>query len=103
MTENNMINVIVKDGNRTVNWDYFPDKTIMEILEENGFKPVPGTMKVQGLCFPCHRGEVNPALRLSDCPQDITPDGKQMRVVITLKSQPEKKPEQKKEVRADVR
>ena len=102
MTENNMINVIVKDGNRTVNWDYFPDKTIAEILEENGFKPVPGTVRVVG-----HQKFAPLAnlklWQLSDYDQEISPDGKQMRVVITLKSQPEKKPEQKKEVRADVR
>ena len=92
MKETNMINVLIKDGNRTVNWDYYPDRTIGDILLENGFKPIPHTVNVKGLDFPCPRGELNTAIRLSDCPQEISPDGKQMRVVITLKSVPEKKP-----------
>jgi len=100
MTENNMINVIVKDGNRTVNWDYFPDKGVLEIILENGFKPIAGTICAGGELVGI--GACLPDTPLSDCPQEVSPDGKQMRVVITLKSQPEKKPAARKEVRADV-
>ena len=100
MTETNMINVLIKDGNRTVNWDYYPDRTIWDILRENGFRPVPGTIKVGGVPLTFDPS----AHRLSGCPQEVSPDGKQMRVRITLKSQPEKKPVvKKKEEQADVR
>lgn len=96
-----MINVLIKDGNRTVNWDYSEDKTIEQILKDNDFRPVPGSIMING-----YLSLENPAAgRLADCPQIPAPDGKGMRVVITLKSQPEKKPEVKKktEDRKDVR
>ena len=97
-----MINVLIKDGNRTVNWDYYPDKTIGDILQENGFKPIPGSVKVAG-----HQNFAPLAnlqlWKLSDFEQEVSPDGKQMRVVIKLKSIPEKKPAIKKGVADSVR
>lgn len=102
--ETNMINVLIKDGNRTVNWDCYPDRTIWDILKEFQFRPVIGSVKVGGEEIP--QGRIG-GMKLSDCCQEISPDGKQMRVVITLKSVPEKKPavkkEQVREVSADVR
>ena len=90
--EKNMINVLIKDGNRIINWDYRLDKTIGEILTENDFRPVPGSIMVGG-----YLSIVDPnAGTLADCPQTPAPDGKGMRVTITLKSQPEKKPAVKK-------
>ena len=92
MEGKNTINVLIKDGNRTVNWDYDEDKTIAEILKDNNFRPVPGSIMVGG-----YLSVENPAAgRLADCPQRLLPDGKGKRVVITLKSQPEKKPAIKK-------
>ena len=96
-----MINVLIKDGNRTVNWDYSENKTVAEILKDNDFRAVPGSIMVGG-----YLSVEDPAAgKLADCPQIPAPDGKGMRVVITLKSQPEKKPEVKKktEDRKDVR
>ena len=87
-----MINVLIKDGNRTVNWDYSENKTVAEILKDNDFRPVPGSIMVGGYLSV----EKPAAGRLADCPQIPAPDGKGMRVVITLKSQPEKKPAIKK-------
>lgn len=87
-----MINVLVKDGNRTVNWDYNENKTVSEILKDNDFRPVPGSIMING----CLSVENPAAGRLADYPQIPAPDGKGMRVVITLKSQPEKKPAIKK-------
>ena len=87
-----MINVLIKNGNRTVNWDYSEDKTIEEILKHNDFRPVNGSIMVGGYLSV----EDPKAGRLADCPQIPAPDGKGMRVVITLKSQPEKKPAIKK-------
>lgn len=87
-----MINVLIKDGNRTVNWDYNENKTIAETLKDNDFRPVPGSIMVGGYLSV----EDPKAGRLADCPQIPAPDGKGMRVVITLKSQPEKKPAIKK-------
>lgn len=95
-----MINVLIKDGNRTVNWDYSENKTVAEILKENDFHPVSGSIMVGGYLSV----EDPKAGRLADCPQRLLPDGKGKRVVITLKSQPEKKPAAKEEVGdADVR
>ena len=87
-----MINVLIKDGNRTVNWDYSDNKTVLEILKENDFRPVSGSILING----CLSVENPAAGRLADCPQIPAPDGNGMRVVITLKSQPEKKSEIKK-------
>ena len=87
-----MINVLIKDGNRTVNWDYSENKTIAEIMKDNDFRPVLGAIMVGGYLSV----EDPKAGRLADCPQIPAPDGKGMRVVITLKSQPEKKPAIKK-------
>ena len=86
MIDTNMINVLISDGNRTVNWDYFPDKKVKEIIEQNGFRPIPWTIKIGGQEPP--RDMI---LLLSDCPQEVSPDGQQMRVRITFKSVPEKK------------
>jgi len=100
MNESELINVLIKDGNRTVNWDYHPNKTVGLILSENEFRPLPGTVGVKGLDT---LGQQLGALRLSECPQEITPDGKQMRVVITLKSKLEKTlKERKKEESTDA-
>jgi hypothetical protein len=93
----NMINVLIKDGNRTVNWDYSENKTVAEILKDNDFRPVPGSIMING----CLSVENPAAGRLTDCPQIPAPDGKGMRVVITLKSQPEKRPAKKED--ANVR
>lgn len=87
-----MINVLIKDGNRIVNWDYSQNKTVSEILKENDFRPVSGSIMING----CLSVENPAAGKLADCPQIPAPDGKGMRVVITLKSQPEKKPAIKK-------
>lgn len=88
-----MINVLIKDGNRTVNWDYSEDKTIEEILKHNDFRPVNGSIMVGGYLSV----EDPKAGRLADCPMRLAPKSKHMmRVVITLKSQPEKKPAIKK-------
>ena len=92
-----MINVLTKDGNRTVNWDYSENKTIAEILKENDFRPVSGSIMING----CLSVENPAAGILADCPKIPAPDGKGMRVVITLKSQPEKKPAKKED--ANVR
>ena len=92
MEGKNTINVLIKDGNRIVNWDYSENKTVSEILKENDFRPVPGTIMING----CLSVENPAAGRLADCPQIPAPDGKGTRVVITLKSQPEKKPAIKK-------
>lgn len=100
MEGKNTINVLIKDGNRIVNWDYRLDKTVGEVLKENDFRPVPGSIMING----CLSVEKPAAGRLADCPQIPAPDGKGMRVVITLKSQSEKRPAVKKEVGdADVR
>lgn len=103
MTENEQINVLIKDGNRTVNWDYPPSKTIGTILAETGFHPVWGTVRVGG-------EEIEMmnigSRRLLNCPQEITPDRKMTRVVITLESiRPEKtlKERKKEGGSADVR
>ena len=85
-----MINVLIKDGNRTVNWDYDENKFIGDILDENDFRPFPGTLTAGG------KKVEFATSRLVDYPHEMTPDGKQKRVVITMKPMPEKKPAVKK-------
>ena len=80
-----IINVMIKDGQRTVNWD-FPDNTnIAYVLGRFKFKPVPGSIKACGVDVP------NPSLvQLKDCVMEMNPsgthDGVKKRVRITLTS-----------------
>ena len=93
--------MIVKDAVRIVNWDYEPETQIEYIINQLQFKPIPGTVRAGDM-------EVRDlsAVRLCDCPMERTPDGKQMRVRITMETvKPKKKPvsaPQTKEVK-DVR
>ena len=41
-------NVVIKDGNRTVNWDFKADRSVRDILQERGFEWEPGSVKVCG-------------------------------------------------------
>ena len=41
-------NVVIKDGNRTVNWDFKADSSVREILQDRGFEWEPGSVKVCG-------------------------------------------------------
>jgi hypothetical protein len=91
----NMINVLIKDGNRTVNWDYFDDSYVQNLLDRHKFRPVNGTVRIGGL----EPDKPLNKLKLSECVQEVSPDGYQMRVRITLvsvKPKP-KKAEVKKE------
>ena len=45
-------NVVIKDGNRTVNWDFKADSSLREILQEHGFEWEPGSVKVCGTSVP---------------------------------------------------
>lgn len=40
--------VLIKDGNRTVNWDFKADSSVREVLQERGFVWEPGSVKVCG-------------------------------------------------------
>ena len=77
--------MIIKDGQRTVNWD-FPDNTnIAYVLGRFRFNPVPGSIKACGVDVP------NPSLvQLKDCVMEMNPrgihDGVNRRVRITLMS-----------------
>lgn len=77
--------MIIKGGQRTVNWD-FPDNTnIAYVLGRFKFKPVPGSIKACGVDVP------NPSLvQLKDCVMEMNPmgthNGVNRRVRITLTS-----------------
>ena len=45
-------NVVIKDGNRTVNWDFNADSSVREILQERGFEWEPGSVNVCGTSVP---------------------------------------------------
>lgn len=77
--------MIIKDGQRTVNWD-FPDNTnIAYVLGRFKFKPVPGSIKACGVDVLCPS-----EMQLKDCVMEINPtgthDGVKKRVRITLTS-----------------
>ena len=80
------VNVIISDGNRFVNCDYEADTTIGHIIQQLKFKPIEGTVRVD------LNGCIDPSrVRLMDCPQEISPDGKQMRVRVMMDPVPNKK------------
>lgn len=93
------VNVVITDSIRKVNWDYAPDVTVGQVVRGWKFKPIPGTVRA---------GEMDcsvdlDAVKLSDCPQEVAPDGKQMRVRITMETpKPKKKPVVVKENRSLV-
>lgn len=41
-------NVVIKDGNRTVNLDFKADRSVRDILQERGFEWEPGSVKICG-------------------------------------------------------
>ncbi|MBR0161917.1 MAG: hypothetical protein IJQ02_11640 [Oscillospiraceae bacterium] len=49
---NKYINVMIMDGNRTVNWDFLTGKSVRNILEMWNFAWVPGTVRVNGSPVP---------------------------------------------------
>ena len=44
--------VVIKDGNRTVNWDFRADMSVRDVLQESGFEWEPGSVKVCGTSVP---------------------------------------------------
>lgn len=40
--------VLIKDGNRIVNWDFKATSSLREVLQERGFEWEPGSVKVCG-------------------------------------------------------
>ena len=46
--EEKLINVIMKDGNRTVNWDFKESTTVLECLKRWNFEWEPNTVHVCG-------------------------------------------------------
>ena len=79
----NLINVLIKDGDRIINWDFLANTNLAYILGRFAFKPVPGSVTAGGQQIPDDR--LNKTT-LAQCTQEIAPTGEQMRVVITLKS-----------------
>ena len=77
--------VLIKDGNRTVNWDFRADSSVRDILLDRGFEWEPGSVKVSGTEVP--EEYLNHMLM-----GYLTWDG---RIVITMV--PKKKEQKKKE------
>lgn len=44
-----LVNVVIKDGNRIVNWDFAPSETIESVLKRWGFQWEPNSVVVCGL------------------------------------------------------
>lgn len=44
--------VLIKDGNRILNWDFKADSSVRDILQEHGFEWEPGSVKVCGTSVP---------------------------------------------------
>ena len=83
------INVVITDSIRKVNWDYAPDVTVGQVVRGWKFPPIHGTVRAGEMDCGVDRD----AVKLSDCPQEVTPDGKQMSVRITMETpKPKKKP-----------
>jgi len=78
-----MVNVLIKDGNRTVSWEHPITESIGYVLKSHEFKPVENSVLIN---MKQAVGNLN-VLKLSDCGTIFY---KQIsRVFIILKSQPE--------------
>lgn len=49
MREEKMVNVIMKDGNRIVNWDFDPNETVRSVITRWNFAWEPNTVRVCGV------------------------------------------------------
>lgn len=49
---NKKLYVVIKDGNRTVGWDYYSDTTVKTVLQNKFFVWEPDTVKVNGKSVP---------------------------------------------------
>ena len=85
-------NVLVKDGNRTVNWDFNVNSTVRQVLQKFRWVWRPNTIKVNGK--PLKNNQLDISLADLICGKDGTAPKNNERVTITLIAPPEpKKPE----------
>ena len=82
--------VLIKDGNRILNWDFKADSSVRDILQEHDFEWEPGSVKVCGT--PVSEEYLNHMLM-----GYLTWDG---RIVITMVPK-KKEPKKKEEVTAE--
>lgn len=82
--------VLIKDGNRILNWDFKADSSVREILQEHGFEWEPGSVKVCGTSVPEEQLHL---MRMGYLTWGN-------RIVITI-VQKKKEPEKKEEVTAE--
>ena len=66
-----LVNVLLSDGNRKINWDYWSDTTLQYIFKAHKVVPVMGTVRVGGVEI-----DTNVPLnkiKLSECPSENAP------------------------------
>ena len=88
-----IVNVLIKDGNRIVNWDFSDKDTVLEILKRWNFKWVPDSARICGMPIPEEL--------LSETVQHFVEASKQFnlykdKLVVEIEGIPEKPPEKKK-------
>lgn len=57
-----MVNVLIKDGNRTVSWDHLPKENVSYVLKSHGFKP----SNLIAINFKAFTGELG-NMKVCDC------------------------------------
>ena len=82
-------NVLVKDGNRTVNWDFNVNSTVRQVLQKFRWVWRPNTIKVNGK--PLKNNQLDISLVDLICGKDGTKPKNNERVTITLIAPPEQK------------
>ena len=82
-------NVLVKDGNRTVNWDFNVNSTVRQVLQKFRWVWRPNTIKVNGK--PLKNNQLDISLADLICGKDGTKPKNNERVTITLIAPPEQK------------
>lgn len=66
---NNKIYVVIKDGNRTVGWDYHDDTTIRTVLANKYFTWEPNTVRVNGKEVPDEKLDTTLGEYADGCPK----------------------------------
>lgn len=82
-------NVLVKDGNRFVNWDFNVNSTVRQCLEKFRWQWRPNTVRVNGK--PLKNSQLDISLVDLLCGKDGTKPKNNERVTITLVAPPEEK------------
>lgn len=95
-------NVLMKDGNRTVNWDFTSSSTIWQCLDKFRWTWKPNSVKVNGMSVKNNQLDQTLAYMMALTKPDAVMQNN-TRLTITMLPLPEKKPVRKPKTGEEIR